>query len=194
MNNISFENGVRVSPVMVQVFESSPGDPAQPFESATQTLFFNWLNGPSEKYAKHEPPITNLAAWIYGKRVDLQQVFPGMEGPMRIAFIQWYLIHAQREYDLDDAFVKPMQQSVLNWAIQRSPSDPLGAKGIPMVTNLGVYLHATQLNLQKRFPDIFGVHRVDFAVWYLYDATLERCARRDLILPVVTSWAQACTN
>jgi hypothetical protein len=185
MANVQFENGIAASPIMAKIYESLPEKPAGGDRSSA---FREWLNAPSTKYGGENPPITNLAAWLYDKRVDLQSTFPRLSGTTRIEFVQWYLIHAQREYDLDDHFVAPMQQAALAWATSRSAADP---QGVPLVTNLGAYLHATQSNLQKRFPDIYGEHRVDFADWYLYHAELERCPRRDLIVPVVLSWARA---
>ncbi len=188
-----FPNGVRISPIMGNVHALLAEDHLEPGDLSS-LAFCEWLNASTSSVATNEPPpITNFAAWLYDRRVDLREAFPSLHGPMRIALIQWYLIHAQKEYDLDDAFVAPMQRAVLEWAVKSSPDDPLGDQAVPLVTNLGVYLHVTQPNLQKPYPDIFGRHRVDFAVWYLYNADLERCARRDLILPVVLSWARACS-
>jgi hypothetical protein len=191
MDNARFDNGVPISPVMVQIYESLPGDKAKEWGGVSSSAYYHWLNAPADSDASGDPPISNLAAWLYHKRVDLRETFPGLTPTTRVAFFQWYLVHAQREYHLDEEFVTPMRDAVLAWARRRSPADPMGAAGVPMVTNLGAYLHATQTKLQKLFPDIYGRNRVDFAVWYLYHVQLERCTQRDLILPVVLSWAEA---
>src|SRR2546422_854349 len=77
-----------------------------------------------------------------------------------------------------------------NIACVTSWSVPGGVTAVPAVTNLGSYLHRTEAALKKLFPDIFGEHRVDYAVWFMHHAELEHCARRDLVLPVVMSWAR----
>jgi hypothetical protein len=184
-----FDNGIRFSPIMAQIYESLPwhNQGQNDLAGTGPESFFAWLNASSENH-DGDPPISNLADYIYQKRVDLRQVFPNLQGWTRIAFIQWFLIHAQREYDLDDHFINTMQRKVQEWAILPARGDT----GVPVVTNLGAYLHATQPKLEEKFPNIYGEHRVDFAVWFLYHAVLERCRRRDLILPIILSWARAC--
>lgn len=52
--------------------------------------------------------ITNLAYEIYKLRSELPDCFPDLFGADRLDFVNWFLIHAPREYNLDAAFFVPV--------------------------------------------------------------------------------------
>jgi hypothetical protein len=109
-----FDNGVRVSPIIVERFMSLPAKLtrrwADPADTSSDDSFFHWLNATDDKNGNAKPAISNLAAYVYGIRQDLRTLFPDVEGADREKYIQWFLAHAPREYALDEAFVQPMRQ------------------------------------------------------------------------------------
>ena len=111
-----FDNGIEVPVIAVRLYLSSaPSLKAQWVDSATATTagsFYNWLNLPVAQDSTREentPAISNLAYYIYLTRRDLKAHFPDVFHRDRDSFLEWFLNYAESEYDLDPAFVAPVQ-------------------------------------------------------------------------------------
>ena len=58
--------------------------------------FCKWLNAPADKdpqRGRTPPVITNLGAYLYRDRRDLQKAFPDLYGRDRAAFSHWFVEH-----------------------------------------------------------------------------------------------------
>src|SRR5262249_4094567 len=114
---------------------------------------------------------------------------PTLEGNSRIEFIQCFLKNAPQEYQLDEAFIRPVAESFQKWSV--APAESPGQAGRPVVTNFGAYLYSIRADLQSLFPHLYGRHRIDFANWFIHAAALEYEVGREQILPGVLSWTEA---
>jgi hypothetical protein len=88
--------------------------------------------------------------------------------------------HAARGYQLDQAYVTPLRQAYLEWAIRPDAQDPAlhaGGAGrhadVLDLSNLAVHFYLRHPDLQAAFPDLYGLHRVDFARWFIEHAARE---------------------
>ena len=187
-----FDNGVAIRPLLGDLYLCLPAEETRrwpnPARTDAEDSFFAWLNSPSDRLGDPEPILTNLAVHIYDVRPDLRAKCPTLEGTSRIDFIRWFLKYAQPDYELDEVFIRPVAESFRNWAV--APAEPHGKRGLPVVTNLGAYLHSIRPDLQSLYPDLYGRHRIDFANWFIHSAPEEYEVGREQILPVVLSWAE----
>ena len=72
--------------------------------------FFAWLGGdaagPAGADAHGSPPVVSrLWYWVYGRRVDLQAVYPDVLGRDRGAFVGWTHDHGADEIHVSRAFL-----------------------------------------------------------------------------------------
>jgi hypothetical protein len=149
-----------------------------------------WGAGPCDERGRAaHPMLSNMAVHLYESFPQLRERFPSLEGSDRIEYIRWFLANARRDYGLDEAFTRPMRESFTRWAVAPSPDDPDGSAATPVVTNLGAHLHRVRSDLASELPDLYGVHRVDFSVWFTHFARAEHGVEREQILPVIVSWA-----
>jgi hypothetical protein len=143
--------------------------------------------------ARSEPgelPLTRLASFIYDTRADQQLDFPVLHGNARVSYVRWFMAHALTEYTFDDCCMDAVIDTYRAWAKAESARDPYFGRGVPIVTNLGAYMHSTRLDLQQLFPDPYGVHRVDFAEWFIHTVRSEERFGREMTIPVLISWAK----
>lgn len=79
-----------------------------------EQAFFQWLNATAEEDPTpgEIPLVTNLAAFIYRRRTDLQAAFPNPFRADRVAYADWFLRYAKEEFALDRAFLVP---TALSW-------------------------------------------------------------------------------
>lgn len=153
--------------------------------ASAPTAFHTWLNQPADAdpFAPNATPlITNLAAFIYGMRTHLRADFPDLYGRDRAEVAFWFIEHAAREYQLDQAYVAPLRQSflewaTLEWATQLDAEDPaLQASGadhradVPILTNLARYVYQRRPALRAVFYDLYGEHRIEVIRWFLEHA------------------------
>ncbi len=80
--------------------------------------------------------------------------------------------------------------SFLAWLNSPAMADPPAENLAPAVTELGAYLHSIRPDVRGLMPDLFGVHRVDFANWFIASASREYQLDRVFALPVIRSWAE----
>jgi len=77
--------------------------------------FCKWLNAPVDKdpqRGRTQPVITNLGAYLYRDRRDLQKAFPDLYGRDRAAFSHWFVEYVPIEYpELDTTFVARVCES-----------------------------------------------------------------------------------
>jgi hypothetical protein len=92
--------------------------------------FYLWLNARAEDdpgRGKITPIITNLGAYLYSGRPDLQQNFPDLYGSDRATFSHWFVEYMPLDYpQLDTRFVIPVCES---WV--RSPRPKFRPVHIP---------------------------------------------------------------
>ena len=106
----SFSNGARITPVLIKAYFESPkalrGHWPDP-RLTTGDTFFAWLNRPAAadpQIGRIQPAITELAHYIYSVRPDVRAAFPDIFAAGRVAFTEWFLCNASKEYGLDHAF------------------------------------------------------------------------------------------
>jgi Sulfotransferase domain len=114
-----FDNGVSFAPVLRQLLESVETDKRQRWEPLSHASladsFFQWLNAPADDDPFNGgaiPRITNLAAFIYRIRPDLQAAFPDAFDADRLRYATWFLRYAGYAYHLDRRFLTPI---ALSW-------------------------------------------------------------------------------
>jgi hypothetical protein len=158
LDNDEFDNGIEVPVIVIKRYLML--DPALKSRwrgSETETSggsFFTWLNAPADADVHRRDDsiiITNLAYYVYGERPNLQTTFPDLFGKDRHRFARWFITHAQAEYALDEAFLKPVRSS----ARTISPSI-LDANNI--VPSLAFALRRKLSSLLKRMRTKKGSH------------------------------------
>jgi hypothetical protein len=117
-NLTHFDNGVAIPPIVEKLYLSVDADTANRWEpverASTQDSFFDWLAAPAkdDPYRdKAVPLITNLAAYVYSIRKDLQLRFPDVYGRDRIGYAHWFAMVGREAYKLHMAYVLPILQS-----------------------------------------------------------------------------------
>ena len=124
-----FDNGVPFVPILTELLESLPSERRQQwrdvFDTSRDKSFFNWVNSPAgEDQAGRAavPLITNLAAFVYKQRADLQAAFPDIFDENRLGYAGWFLRYAGYRYDLDQSFLTPI---ALSWiSVPRTETRP----------------------------------------------------------------------
>lgn len=119
-----FDNGVPFVPVLLELLESidplEKGRWAPASDTSSPKSFFDWLNAPAEEDISKDgaiPRITNLAAFVYKQRPDLQTAFPDVFDTGRLGYAGWFLRYAAEKYQLDRSFLTPI---ALSW-LERLP-------------------------------------------------------------------------
>jgi hypothetical protein len=170
-----FDNGVPVPPIAVRLylsFDSTEALRRWPDVADTQSpdSFYAWMNAPSEQDpAGHDslPIITNLAAYLYRLRYDVQQALPDIYGLNRIDWAFWFLRHAPTEYELDLRLMLPAQGSLIAWAAAVALHDRARGSSVPPITNLADYIYHLRPDVQAVYPELYGHHRVGYLLWFL---------------------------
>jgi sulfotransferase family protein len=84
---------------------------------STFNQFYSWLNASADDdpdCGAMIPMITNVAAWLYRARADLQKKFPDLYGCDRAAFSHWFVEYALLDHpELDWMFVARVCESWL---------------------------------------------------------------------------------
>lgn len=134
------------------------------------------------------PPITNLTAYIYHKRRDVQATYPDLYGRGRIDCLIWFFQYGTHEHGLDPIYSAPILERFLAWANAPDPDDPHWHEPMPQITKLAAYVYHKHGNLRRSFPDLYGKHRLDYLAWFI----AQHAGFAGLVRGVVSSWAQAC--
>lgn len=173
-----FDNGIEVPAIAVRLYlllDSGVRARWSGSETATsEHSFFAWLNAPADEaqcQRKQVPMVTNLAHHIYRTRSDLQRSFPDVFHEDRIGYIAWFISNAQNEYDLDQAFIRPLLEGLFAWCDRPTREDPLRPDAEPPITNLALHVYKVRPDLQAAFPDLFGEDRLRFARWFVDHAS-----------------------
>lgn len=77
--------------------------------------FIEWANqsAPADLYREGKwPVITNIAAYIYNIRPDLQQAFPDIYGQNRLDYAGWLTVHGRLEHSLEKDFLLSILMSM----------------------------------------------------------------------------------
>ncbi len=121
-----FDNGVPFLPILAQLLESVEPERREGWNPVLSTSspdsFFHWVNAPADgDVLKHSaiPRITNLAAFIYTLRPDLQAAFPDIFDSSRLGYAGWFLRYAIEGYQLDRRLLTPV---ALSW-IEKRPEE-----------------------------------------------------------------------
>jgi hypothetical protein len=133
------------------------------------------------------PVITNLLAYIYQQRLDLQQVFPDLYGKNRLDCLLWFMLHGRFEYRIEPAFIKNMHIYFVDWSVKVVAEDPRGEDAVPVITNLAAYIYYTRPDLQEKYPDLYGQGRFDYISWVLMDGRIFYKLEPEVILPILLS-------
>jgi hypothetical protein len=106
----AFANGVPITPVLMKAYFEQPSTLRSRWPDprvTTHDSFFAWLNLPAaaDPHMGHVgPAITELAYYIYTLRSDVRAAFPEIFRADRVAFTEWFLFDARKEYGLDRTF------------------------------------------------------------------------------------------
>jgi len=150
------------------------------------------------------PGLTYLARYIYRRRPNLRAIFPDVYGQHRIEYMRWFLGHAASEYSLDQACIAPLRQAFTAWATRPSAQDParhpklFGSRGsqagLPVLTNLAVYIYDRRADLHTIYPDLYGQHRIDIVRWMIAHAVTEFNIEPAWIEPLRQAFADWATQ
>ncbi|NWJ96576.1 MAG: sulfotransferase domain-containing protein [Chloroflexi bacterium] len=162
----------------------------QGFIKSMYDYFVTWSNqSVDEDPAKGTDAvvITNLAAYIYKTRPDLQQVFPDIYGSSRLDYLIWFMLHGRFEHRIERTAISNMYDCFLEWSIQAVVEDPCSEASKPVLTNLAAYIYRTRPDLQQKYPDLYGKNRLDYLSWLLYYGYISCKLDREVLLPILLS-------
>jgi glycosyltransferase involved in cell wall biosynthesis len=109
----SFHDGVKISDFLRIAYRNNEkiqnicGD--NPFKSSQ---YFLNTQAREQDASTSLPLITHIMYSLWLARPDLQHVFPDLWDRDRVAFCQWFIDSAQREYDFTDDYVQPVKLSL----------------------------------------------------------------------------------
>jgi hypothetical protein len=197
-----FDNGVPVPVAATKLylsFESAEARARWPHfaDTTAPDSFYAWLNSPADDdplRGTSLPVITNLGSWFYRLRPDVAAVYTDRFQSQRIQYVIWLLSNAGKEHNLDPAFIEPIRDSFLQWANSPVADDPQHDAGLPVVTNFALYTYRNSPALRKKYPDLYGKHRVDFLIWFVQQPRLIEADVGDFARPIIGSWARACSD
>lgn len=111
-----FDNGVPIPNIATDLFASVENcfeRWPRPLSSEGADTFLAWVNAPAETDPSRGSRrlITNLAAYMYRIRRDVQLAYPEPFGKDREAFADWFVSHGAQEHTLPDAFVEPVRSA-----------------------------------------------------------------------------------
>ena len=194
-----FDNLVAVSPLMVRLFFTVPSAVSSrwlPVSRTDRDSFYAWANAPADgDRPDAAPPIvlTRLALYAYRNRIDVREAFAEITGYQRPDFADWFIRNAAAEFGLDPAFIAPVRASFLAWGTAPAAEDPALVRGrlpagVPLITAFAFWLFLyRRLDLQAAFPHAFGVHRRQFAEWFVRHGIPEMHLDPALAIPVRAS-------
>jgi hypothetical protein len=145
--------------------------------------FLAWVNAPAgdDPSPGSLPRITNLAAYVHRIRADVQEAYPDVFRRHRHAYARWFLNHAREEFDLPDAFLDPVRDS-LNPFRGHAGFDN-GLPVVPIIIEL--YLSIEQCSVRWPQPWITG-SQDSFCAWINAPADGDS---RDGSRPLITNLA-----
>ncbi|GAB5559403.1 MAG: hypothetical protein SynsKO_10500 [Synoicihabitans sp.] len=76
-----------------------------------------------------------------------------------------------------------------DWLLQPTVADPERDATIPVITEFAHWLYLLRPDVQKAWPDPFGVDRHQICDWFLFSATEEYGFDRHFGVPIINSWA-----
>jgi hypothetical protein len=154
-----------------------PGALGKDARSTAPGSFYDWLNRPAASDPEGgagDPAITELAHRLYETRPDLRAKFPDIFGAGRVAFAEWFLLDAPREYGLDRVFTAGSPFS-------RGPVFSDGTPAARVLVRLYLGLPAS---VRARWPDPSVVGGDSFLAWLNAPAAAD--PRHGTKAPVVT--------
>ncbi|XID90872.1 hypothetical protein ACF3MZ_20430 [Paenibacillaceae bacterium WGS1546] len=106
-----FDNGVAIPAIARKIYRKLGALPAfgNPFHTLTPNGFYSWLFAPAEAGS----PIPRLLKEIYETRVDLQRLFPAMQGEHRRSLMTWARQFVPIEYGVDPVVWHPVIDSMI---------------------------------------------------------------------------------
>lgn len=108
----AFDNGIPAPRLLVRLWFDLPASRRLQWPEPRRTgpgSLFAWLVSPaaSDPVTENRPAIVSeLAAYIYSIRPDIVATFPDIFGRDRLAFVEWFIVNAQKEYGLHDSLVR----------------------------------------------------------------------------------------
>ncbi|MEZ5287718.1 MAG: hypothetical protein R2712_23535 [Vicinamibacterales bacterium] len=125
---VTFDNGVRICPVMIRAYMLDPEAERRwpdPVAASGAGSYYEWLNAPAaaaDGGRAGEALLTNLAVAIYRMRPDVQAAYADIAGAHRLAFAWWFVTYAMAEYRLPPEFAAPIQASFARLAPRLGPA------------------------------------------------------------------------
>lgn len=121
-----FEDGTPLCDFLVAHYFESVADPMQRWPDPTLTSvddsYFAWLNGAADDDPHRDGNrilVTRLARAIHAARPDLQRAFPDPFENDRLAFSNWFILFAKKEFGLAPVFLTAVFESIA--ALQPMP-------------------------------------------------------------------------
>ncbi|MGQ9816144.1 MAG: sulfotransferase domain-containing protein, partial [Candidatus Roseilinea sp.] len=170
-----FDNGAPILPFIKAAYWHIDPHTASAFampisRTDPEGTFWAWLNAPAHDDPRRDDPdlpiISQIAKWVYDMRPDLQQAMPDVYGAHRAQYIDWYIRQAHIELNLSEAYIRPVFERYTAWG-NAPASGYNGDPSLPPLTNLMVALPEQYDILRRRFPDIAGLGRLQFVIWFL---------------------------
>lgn len=163
-----FDNGVPVPSVVARLYLSLDSNLRKRWSNLEQTraeTFYSWLNAPAEEDPRQpssRPLVTNLAYYINRTDRTARSLFPDCLGDDRVAYVAFLIDSLADKYELDQAFVRPMQDSLAAWG--NGPALPLALEGA-----VGTKAVAAWEAIVGRLRRILGPSRRRYVMSWLED-------------------------
>jgi glycosyltransferase involved in cell wall biosynthesis len=93
--------------------------------------------GPFNRPYASDPLVTRLMGEIWRGRLDLQRIFPRIDGLDAKAFATWFVNSAPHEYDLSHEFVEPVARRLAGTA-RENPTNGSGHSNVPLAEGVEV--------------------------------------------------------
>jgi hypothetical protein len=186
-----FENGVRAAPMVIKCYFWEPRERQALWnpriDSAAPDSFYAWLNAPcgSPGAGIYESlPLSNLAAFVYAQRPDLRQAYPDLRSRDRVRYAHWFLRCAQKEHELDAAFIEPVREGVRRWAHAACAIPGADFYASLPLPSLAAFFYDQRPDLQAAYPDLTSGDRYEYLQWFLRSAGAEYGLGPEYIDPV----------
>jgi hypothetical protein len=155
-----FENGVAVAPIMVQCFFWAGYQQREAWEKQLAATgpgsFYHWLNLPAPLAGRglyETLPLSNIAAFVYQQRPDVQLVYKDLSSGERYEYVRWFLQRAGKAHGLDAAFIDRQRAYLLRWA---NAGTPVGGE---WASNFVAHICRSRIDVLGSFPHIAGGDR-----------------------------------
>jgi hypothetical protein len=112
-----FDNGVKITVEIIRCYFSVPNALSRwpkPTDTKSSGNFFTWLASIAPEGGETGEPrlITPYARYLYDSREDVQAAFPDVLHTDHLAFAQWFVTYAPKEYEIDEVFIQAVANAI----------------------------------------------------------------------------------